>query len=66
MTTREKKQIASILGPDADDTAYKLTAILNMAGDTISGKTAVIEQESPLFGGNGPSEQQDLFSEGEK
>lgn len=67
MTRRDKKQIASILPDgDAEGTAYKLTAILHMAGETISGKTAAIEQECPLFGGNGPSTQQDLFQTGDE
>jgi len=48
--------------------AHKLTQILNTPHNvSISGKTAAIEQECPLFGGRGPIEQQGLFApEGDK
>ena len=65
MKRQDLKQIASILrDDDPQETAYKLTTILNMPlPASISGKTAAIEQESPLFGGNGPTEQSGLFPE---
>ena len=67
MKRQDLKQIASILrDDDPQETAYKLTAFLNMPlPASISGKTAAIEQESPLFGGNGPTEQQGLFAQEE-
>lgn len=68
MTRKDLKQIASIL-PDGEHAAgersYKLTTILNMALPPITGKTAAIERETPLFGGNGPTKQTGLFPEGE-
>jgi len=69
MKRADLKQIASILpAEDPTETAYKLTAFLNMPlPASISGKTAAIESECPLFGGNGPIEQQGLFApEGDK
>lgn len=62
---RELKQIASILTGSAEDKAYKLTAFLNMAAPPITGKTAAIEQETPLFGGKPQTEQAGLFPEQE-
>lgn len=66
MTAKDLKQIASIL-PDGDHNAgersYKLTTLLNMALPPITGKTAAIERETPLFGGEGQSEQTDLFAQ---
>ena len=63
---KDLKQLATILNGDAQDTAYKLTTVLNMALPPITGKTAAIEQECPLFGGTGPIEQQGLFAEQEE
>lgn len=63
---RELKQIASILtGSDADK-AYKLTVFLNMPEQPITGKTAAIEQETPLFGGKAQIEQVGLFADQEE
>ena len=66
MKRTELKQIASILpADDPESTAYKLSALLRIPHQPISGKTAAIESECPLFGGNGPIEQNGLFAESE-